>query len=108
MEYAKTSLLTFEPCALQENTLNFELQRPITEELYELFKPFGYINTALGNPRLGEVYVIGLDRSMHLKLAGKIGAYTLKVSILNKNAGHCSGIKAVSDKIKCQITKYQM
>lgn len=108
LEYAKTSLLTFEPCALQENTLNFELQRPITEELYELFKPFGYINTALGNPRLGEVYVIGLDRSMHLKLAGKIGAYTLKVSILNKNAGHCSGIKAVSDKIKCQITKYQM
>lgn len=44
LDYAQTSVLTFEPCALQENTLNFELQRPITEELYELFKPFGFIN----------------------------------------------------------------
>ena len=40
LEYAKTSVLTFEPCALQENTINFELQKPIDEGLYELFKPF--------------------------------------------------------------------
>ncbi len=26
MDYAQTSVLTFEPCVLQENTLNFELQ----------------------------------------------------------------------------------
>ena len=31
VEYAQTSVLTFEPCVLQENTLNFELQKPITE-----------------------------------------------------------------------------
>ena len=58
----------FEPCALQENTLNFELQKPITEELYELFKPFGYINKSLGNERLGEVYVVGKDGTLQLKL----------------------------------------
>lgn len=108
LEYAQTSVLTFEPCALQENTLNFELQRPITEELYEMFKPFGHINKALGNPRLGEVYVVGPDGGLHLRLQGKIGTTTLKVSILNKNAGHCKSVKAVSDKVKCQITKYQM
>ncbi|EHE98245.1 phosphoadenosine phosphosulfate reductase domain-containing protein [Enterocloster citroniae] len=108
LEYAQTSVLTFEPCALQENTLNFELQRPISEELYELFKPFGCINTTLGNPRLGEVYVVGLDGGLLLRLQGKIGTNTLKVSILDKNAGHCNSIKAVSDKVKCQITKYQM
>jgi len=108
LEYAQTSVLTFEPCALQENTLNFEMQRPISEELYELFKPFGHINTALGNPRLGEVYVVGPDGELHLRLQGKIGTNTLKVSILSKKAGRCKSIKAVSDKIKCQITKYQM
>ena len=54
LDYAQTSVLTFEPCALQENTLNFELQRPITEELYELFKPFGFINKSIGNERLGD------------------------------------------------------
>lgn len=108
IDYAQTSVLTFEPCALQENTLNFELQKPITEELYELFKPFGQLNFLLGNQRLGEVYVIGLDGNLHLKLQGKIGTTLLKVSILNKNAGHCKSIKAVEDKVKCQITKYQM
>ena len=108
IEYAQTSVLTFEPCALQENTLNFELQRPITEELYELFKPFGHINKSLGNERLGEVYIVGLDGNLHLKLQGRIGTNTLKVSILNRKAGHCSSIKAVEDKVKNQITKYQM
>ncbi len=108
LEYAQTSVLAFEPCAFQENTLNFELQRPISEELYEMFKPFGHINTVIGNPRLGEVYVAGPDGRLDLRLQGKIGTNTLKVSILNKNAGHCKSIKAVRDKVKCQITKYQM
>ena len=108
VEYAKTSVLTFEPCALQENTINFELQKPISEGLFELFKPFGHLDFNLGNKRLGEVYVVGTDGNLHLKLQGKIGTTQLKVSILNKNAGHCKSIKAVEDKIKCQITKYQM
>jgi len=108
LEYAQTSVLTFEPCALQENTLNFELQRPITEELYELFKPFGKINKAIGNERLGEVFIVGSDGTLQLKIQGKLGSTSLKVSILNKAAGHSTSIKAVGDKIKNQITKYQM
>lgn len=108
LDYAQTSVLTFEPCALQENTMNFELQRPISEELYELFKPFGHINKALGNERLGEVFIVGPDGTLHLKLQGRIGSTTLKVGILNKKAAHCNSIKAVEDKVKCQITKYQM
>lgn len=54
----KKSIVSFEPCATDENSYNYELQKPITEELYELFKPFGYINKELGNKRLGEVYVM--------------------------------------------------
>ncbi len=108
LDYAQTSVLTFEPCALQENTLNFELQRPITEELYELFKPFGFINKSIGNERLGEVYVVGKDGSFQLKLQGKINQTTLKVSVLSKTAGHSNSLKVVEDKVKNQITKYQM
>ena len=58
MAAAQTSVVSFEPCATDENAFNYDLQRPISEELYELFKPFGYINTQLGNERLGEVYVL--------------------------------------------------
>ena len=68
---SKDSCWEMLPCALQEDTINFELQRPIKEELYELFKPFGHINTVLGNARLGEVFVVGLDGSIQLKLQGK-------------------------------------
>ena len=108
LEYSQTSVLTFKPCALQENALNFELQRPISEELYELFKPFGYINRSLGNERLGEVFVVDRNGNLQLKLQGKLGQTTLKVSILSKTAGHSKSMKAVEDKVKNQITKYQM
>lgn len=108
LEYANKGAITFEPCALQENTLNFELKRPISEELYELFKPFGYLNFKLGNERLGEVYVVSKSGELLLKLQGKIGSYTLKVSVLSRKTGHCNSVKAVEDKIKCQIMKYQL
>lgn len=108
MEYANTSVVTFEPCATMENTINFELQKPITEELYELFKPFGYINRTLGNPRLGEIYVTDKDGKLQLRLQGRQGQKTLKVTILDKHAGHSSSMVVVENKIRCQITKYQM
>lgn len=108
LEYANSGTIVFEPCAVQENTLNFELKRPISTELYELFKPFGFLNYSLGNERLGEIYITSKDGKLLLKLQGKIGSTILKVSVLDRKAGHCSSVKAVEDKIKCQITKYQM
>ena len=108
LSYAQTSVLTFEPCALMEDTISFELQRPISDELYELFKPFGQINTSIGNSRLGEVYVTDANNKLLLKLTGRKGSKTLKVSVLDKKAGHCNNKKAVEEKVKCQITKYQM
>ena len=108
MEYANTSVVTFEPCATMENTINFELQKPVTEDLYELFKPFGYINKSIGNPRLGEVFVTDKSGKLQLRLQGRIGQRTLKVTILDKRTGHSAGISVVEKKIRCQITKYQM
>lgn len=108
MDYANTSVITFEPCATMENTINFDLQKPVSEDLYELFKPFGYINRTLGNPRLGEVYITDKNGKLQLRLQGRIGQRSLKVTVLDKHAGYSSGVTVVEQKIRCQITKYQM
>ncbi len=108
VDYAKKTAVSFEPCALEENAFNYELQRPISEQLYELFKPFGYLNFELGNKRLGEVYVTRKDGRLVLKLQGRIGSTTLKVTIIDYKIDGAASVKAAEDKVKCQITKYQM
>ena len=93
---------------LEENAFNYELQRPISDQLYELFKPFGYLNFDMGNKRLGEVYVTRRNDNPVLKLQGRIGSTTLKVTIIDSNIDGAKNLKTAEDKIKCQITKYQM
>ena len=108
VSYAGKSIVTFTPCVLEENTFNYELQRPLTEEFYELFYPFGYINAAMGNKRLGEVYITKKDGTPLLRLQGRIGKTNLKVSILDYHIAGAKSVKVAEDKIKCQLTKYQM
>lgn len=108
LEVAQTSVVTFEPCATDENSFNYELQKPISEELYELFKPFGYLNRDLGNKRLGEIYILNKAGKVMLILQGRIGSTRLKVTIKNSRIAGAKNIQAAETKIKCQITKYQM
>lgn len=108
VDYAGRSIIAFEPCALEENAFNYELQRPITKELYELFRPFGYLNFDLGNARLGEVYVMRKSGQLVLKLQGRIGSKDLKITILDHKIDGAQNIKAAEEKVKCQLTKYQM
>lgn len=105
---AQTSVVSFEPCATDENAFNYILQRPITEELYELFKPFGYINKELGNKRLGEVYVMNKAGKVVLVLQGRIGNNKLKVTIKDIHIAKAKTLAAAEGKIQCQLTKYQM
>lgn len=106
--YAKKSVVSFQPCATEENAFNYELQRPISEELYELFRPFGYLNFTMGKERLGEVFVLNRKGEILLKLQGRIGTRALKVTIVNHKIAGASDLKTAEDRIKCQITKYQM
>ncbi|MBD5135613.1 MAG: phosphoadenosine phosphosulfate reductase family protein [Lachnospiraceae bacterium] len=108
LEYARKSLVDFKPCALEEDTFNYELQIPISEELYELFKPFGELNRDLGNKRLNEIYILNHAGQLQIKLQGRIGSTLLKVSILNKRLSGARGLREAEEKIRCQITKYQM
>ena len=105
---AQTSVVAFEPCATEENSFNYELQRPITEELYELFKPFGYINKELGNKRLGEVYVMNKAGKVVLILQGRLGSTKLKVTIKDIHIAKAKTLATAEGKIQCQLTKYQM
>ena len=101
------AVISFAPCALEENAYNFTLSRPIDERLYELFKPFGILDFELGNKRLGEVFV--LDKKSNepiLKLTGKVDKNQLKVSVLKQTATFKN--KTISEMlIKNQITKFQ-
>ena len=105
---AQTSVVTFEPCATDQNSFNYDLQKPITEELYELFKPFGYINKELGNKRLGEVFVLNKSGKVVLILQGRIGSTKLKITIKDKHIAKANTLSGAEKKIQCQLTKYQM
>lgn len=105
---AQTSIVSFEPCATDENAFNYDLQKPITNELYELFKPFGYINKELGNKRLGEVYVMNKTGKIVLILQGRIGSTKLKVIIKDIHIAKARTLSGAEGKIQCQLVKYQM
>jgi phosphoadenosine phosphosulfate reductase len=108
IEYSKNTVISFKPCATEENTFDYELQRPITDELYELFKPFGKIVKGMGNARLGEIFIEDRDGKIILKLQGRVGTNRLKVSILDLPLAKTKTIKDAELKIKCQLTKYQV
>lgn len=108
LEAAQTSIVTFEPCATDENAFNYELQKPISDELYELFKPFGSINQELGNKRLGEVFVINKAGKIVLVLQGRKGNTRLKVIIKDFHIAGAKTLTIAESKIQCQLTKYQM
>lgn len=108
LEVAQKSVVSFEPCATDESAFNYELQRPITNELYELFKPFGYINRDLGNKRLGEIYVLNKAGKVMLILQGREGDTKLKVIIKNYHIAGARTLSVAEGKIQCQLTKYQM
>ena len=108
LDYARKSIVSYEPCVKEENAFNYDLTRPITEELYELFKPFGTYQSELGNKRLGEAYFTDADNNVVFVLQGRPGQTRCKVIVHREDAFHVKGMSKVREKIDCQITKYQM
>jgi phosphoadenosine phosphosulfate reductase len=108
MELSKNVNVSFKPCATDENSFNYELNKPIDDTLYTLFKPFGILNFEMGNARLGEVYILDHKTKMPImKLKGKKGSTELRVSILKKPIANRTKLIEIEQKVKCQITKFQ-
>lgn len=107
VKYSEKTFVKFKPCADEAEAINYELKKEITEELYEFFKPFGWVNKDMGNNRLGEVYIVDKNNNPILRLQGRIGSKNLKISII-KLPFKCRSLKEAKSKVDCQITKYQM
>lgn len=108
LEYGKNTLLQYKPCVLEDNSYSYELNRVIDDHLYNLFVPFGIIDYTLGNPRLGEVFV--LDRKTNiplLKFTGKKGQNKLRITVLNYE-GPFKRKQYVENLVNAQLTKFQM
>ncbi len=107
LEHSKNVVVSFKPCAFDEASVNFDLQRGVSDRLYTLFKPFGHLNFEIGNKRLGEVYVCSRSTGEPImKLSGKVGSNVLRVTFLKVSSPFKSQ-KEMSDCVKNQITKYQ-
>lgn len=109
VDLSKNVAIEFKPCAIDDSSFNYELNKPISEQLYEFFKPFGILNFDMGNKRLGEVYVLDYKTGEPLiKLQGRIGSNNLRITILNRPIAKRTKTVEIELKFKCQITKYQL
>ncbi|WP_294362372.1 phosphoadenosine phosphosulfate reductase family protein [uncultured Clostridium sp.] len=108
VSYSENIFVSFKPCANENESFNYDLNKPITEELYEFFKPFGWINKEMGNERLGQVYITDKSGNPIIRLQGKIGSKELKVTALKVPLGKARSLRDIKQRIDCQLTKYQM
>lgn len=107
LEISKKSVVSFKPCALEENTYNFNLTKPISEDIYKFFKPFGKLNFDMGRKALNEVYVLNRKTNMPiLRLSGRIGSDVIKIAVVGEHPAFTQK-KIVEMLLKNQINKYQ-
>lgn len=109
LELSKNVAISFKPCATDSKSFNYVLNKPISAELYEFFKPFGLLDFSMGKERLGEVFILDQNTKQPIiKLQGRIGTNELKISILSTPIANKSKINEIELKFKCQITKFQL
>lgn len=107
LEHSKNAVVDFKPCVMEENTTNFSLSKPISEQLYTLFIPFGKVNFSIGNKRINEVYIFSKrSEQPFIKLSGRLGANLLKVTVLGVVAPF-KNAKEIIDLVRNQLVKYQ-
>lgn len=109
VEMSKNVAIDFKPCASDNKSFNYILNKPISKQLYEFFKPFGSLNYEMGNPRLGEVFILDhISKQPLIKLQGRVGVNELRISILDTPIAQRTKTIEIELKFKCQITKFQM
>ena len=106
IELSNNVAIDFKPCATDDLSFNYTLNKPITKEMYEFFKPFGILDFSMGKERLGEVYILDFHTKQPvMKLQGRIGNKELRITILKTPIANRTKTVEIELKFKCQITK---
>lgn len=99
----KQIIVEAKPCVNETYARTFDLTRPASEELLEVFKPFGLIEKGTTNRLLNEYTIIDRHRKIPmLNLEMAKNSYQLKITAINP-----SNYRLLSQRIDCQIRKYQ-
>lgn len=107
LDYAKNAVVSFKPCAFDENAYNFNLSKPLGRAFYTFFQPFGILNFELGNKRLNEVYVLHRKTGEPiLKISGRLGTTNVRIALLKQGAPFVNP-KTTEELLRNQVTKFQ-
>lgn len=107
---SSTTKINSKTCTTEDNTLQYTMTRSLDVQFYEMFKPFGTLDFSMGKKRLSEVYVLGRDNQVLLKISGSSGDKVVRISIVgdfNKNFNSKVLNRGISGYINRQICKYQ-
>lgn len=103
LDVSRTKLVS-DVCTTQQNAKIYDLKRPIDDDLYELFKPFGRIDKDSGRKLINEVLVLDKrTKQPIIGIEGKYGSTKLKIVNLDKK-----NPTLLEKRIECQITKFQL
>jgi phosphoadenosine phosphosulfate reductase len=109
--------LDVRPCGDRDDTLQYALERPITEELHEFLKPLGRLNLSAGRAALGEFTVEARDDTgartkpaagaspLNLLIQALPGSATARVGALD--AGGAQEFDLVQSYVRRQLVKFQ-
>jgi phosphoadenosine phosphosulfate reductase len=93
------------PCGSQANTVQIEIDRPVTAELEAFLKPLGTINRDRSRPSLGEIYLEGRPNQDWdaLIVQAPAGSTTLRFTVLHPK----QDMQRLTWYFKQQATKFQ-
>jgi phosphoadenosine phosphosulfate reductase len=100
---AYKGLVTSKPCGDDPDAKTYTLTKPISEELYEYFKPFGDVAIGRGRSLLGEVFILNKHtQEPLLVIQGRTGTSELRVKVVSSK-----NTILLMHRVDCQIRKYQ-
>jgi len=100
---ARRGVISSRPCGDDSDAKTYTLTRPITDGLYEYFKPFGLVNKSLGRTILGEVFILdATTQEPMLLLQGTLGSTELRVKVVSS-----TNPTLLLKRVDCQLRKYQ-
>ncbi len=96
--------LEVRPCGDLDNTVQIEVERPVSAELEEFLKPLGKINRNQSRPELGEIYLEGRPSQDWLGITVQAieGETTLRFTVLDPK-----DFEQAKHYLRYQATKFQ-